>query len=295
MTRPALLAALLVALALPLAAGEPASALFAARGTPAPGAAEPIGSYARGCIRGAVELPETGPAWQAMRLSRGRNWGHPETIAFVGRLSAEAVRLGWKGLLIGDIGQPRGGPTPSEHRSHQMGLDVDIWLRPAERLDYAPETRERLAFVSVRSADQRSVNANWTPAHMALLKAAAQDPAVDRVFITAPAKIAMCRDAGADRAWLQKIRPIAGHHEHFHVRLKCPPGARLCQTQTPTVAELSKGGDGCDETLDWWVTDYLTPPKTPVKPGTPVKPRPHPRDYTLAELPRACTAVLADD
>ena len=41
------------------------------------------GGYARGCIDGAVELAETGPTWQAMRLSRNRNWGHPETIDYL--------------------------------------------------------------------------------------------------------------------------------------------------------------------------------------------------------------------
>lgn len=295
MTRPLMIAALLAALALPAGAETPASQQFAARATAAPGLAAPIGSYARGCLAGGVELPETGPTWQAMRLSRGRNWGHPEAIALVERLSREATRHGWKGLYVGDIGQPRGGPTPTLHRSHQLGLDVDIWMRPPERLDLTVAEREALPFVSVRSDDQRSVNENWTPTHMAILKTAAQDPAVDRIFITAPAKIAMCDAAGEDRAWLQKIRPIFGHDEHFHVRLKCPKGASACQPQTPTVAALSNGGDGCDASLRWWVTDYLDRPKPaqPEKPVKPVKPRPHPRDYSLSELPRQCAAVLA--
>ena len=70
----------------------------------------------------------------------------------------------------------------------------------------------------------------------------------------------MCKTARkADKKWLQKIRPVAGHDTHFHVRLKCPAGARLCETQTPTVSELSNGGNGCDDTLMWWVTDYPEP------------------------------------
>ena len=44
-------------------------------------------------------------------------------------------------------------------------------------------------------------------------------------------------------------------------------GARSAQTQKPTVKELSKGGNGCDETLTWWVTDYLNPPKTDQETG----------------------------
>ena len=49
------------------------------------------GSYAKGCIAGAQQLPETGPTWQAMRLSRNRNWAHPETVDMVKKLSAKAA------------------------------------------------------------------------------------------------------------------------------------------------------------------------------------------------------------
>ncbi|MBN2905344.1 MAG: penicillin-insensitive murein endopeptidase [Rhodobacteraceae bacterium] len=279
-------------------AEQNASALFGAQRTGSHQPAAAIGSYAKGCAAGLVQLPETGPTWQAMRLSRNRNWGQPETIDFIKRLSAQATRHGWKGLYIGDISQPRGGPMTSGHASHQIGLDVDIWMLPPKRLTLSRTERENLSSIDVRSADQRRVNGNFTPAHAAILKAAALDPAVDRIFVTPPVKVAMCKTATrADRDWLQKIRPLYGHNYHFHVRLKCPPGARLCETQRPTVAELSKGGDGCDETLEWWVTDYLNPPKA-AKPAKPAKPTPKKRgarDYTLADLPGQCRTVLAAD
>ena len=232
-----------------------------------------------------------------MRLSRNRNWGHPDVIAFVERLSAFAARQpGWRGLYIGDISQPRGGPMVSGHQSHQIGLDVDIWMLPPKSLRLTRSQRESLSSISVRSNDQRRVNGNWTAAHAAILEQAARDPAVDRIFVTAPAKIQMCRGAKrSDRAWLRKIRPYFGHHYHFHVRLKCPKGDRLCESQTPTVKELSKGGSGCDETLNWWVTDRLDPPKPTAKPSAPAKPAPPrrgARDYTMAELPQQCRTVL---
>jgi penicillin-insensitive murein endopeptidase len=271
--------------------GAKANRLFGAEDRPSAQPPAAIGSYAGGCVAGAVELPETGPTWQAMRLSRNRNWGHPETIRFIERLSAEAVRQGWAGLYVGDISQPRGGPMISGHRSHQSGLDVDIWMLPPRRLNLSRAERENLSSISVRTADQRRVNDNWTPAHMAILRAAAEDPAVDRVFVTPPAKIAMCNAAGRDRDWLQKIRPIGGHNYHFHVRLNCPRGDRACQTQTPSVAELSEGGDGCDDTLMWWVTDYLDPPPPDPNAPPPARRR-HPRDYTMADLPAQCGAVL---
>lgn len=96
---------------------------------------QPLGSYAKGCLAGGAQLPETGPTWQAMRLSRNRNWGHPETVQFIKDLSVKAARQpGWEGLYIGDISQPRGGPMLSGHASHQIGLDVDIWMRAPKTL-----------------------------------------------------------------------------------------------------------------------------------------------------------------
>lgn len=284
------------------AAAEPlASALFSAVGGPTAGASMPVGSYARGCAEGNVELPETGPTWQAMRLSRGRNWGQPVTIAFLEDLSRFAATLpGWKGLYVGDIGEPRGGPMPSGHQSHQIGLDVDIWMLPARDITLSRPARESISSISVRTADQTGVNGNWTAAHAALLRAAAKDPRVDRIFVAAAVKIALCKGAtAADKDWLQKIRPWYGHNEHFHVRMKCPSGARLCQEQTPTVAELSAGGDGCDASLDWWVTTYLEELRHPPKPkpgdkNKPRKPRPRgPREFVLSDLPKQCAAVLA--
>lgn len=280
--------------AAPLAAKEPkAMDLFGAMRTAKAGSAQVIGTYAKGCAAGLVQLPETGPTWQAMRLSRNRNWGHPVLVQYLEDLSAKAKAIGWAGLYVGDMSQPRGGPTRSGHLSHQTGLDVDIWYTPVQRLDLSAAAREKLSAIDVRTKDMRNVNANWTRAHMALLKAAASDPRVDRIFVTPPAKIAMCAAAGSgDRAWLQKIRPLYGHNDHFHVRLKCPAGSPQCEVQKPSVATLSNGGDGCDASLTWWVTTYLEPPKNPVK--KPEKRARGPRDYTLADLPKTCTAVLQD-
>lgn len=281
-------------LPVPAQAESLANKLFGAKDAPSQQKAMPIGSYARGCAAGLVELPETGPSWQAMRLSRERNFGHPQMIDFLVDLSQNAQQIGWAGLYIGDISQPRGGPMTSGHASHQIGLDADIWMLPPKRLDLSRKEREEISSIPVRSADQRTVTKNWTKRHRAVLKAAASDPRVDRIFVAASVKIEMCKTASADdKAWLQKIRPVAGHDTHFHVRLKCPKGATLCQTQKPSVSELSKGGNGCDASLTWWVTDYLNPPKPTKKPKEPVKREKTPREFTMADLPKQCRDVLA--
>ncbi len=270
-----------------------ANKLFGAKRAPSQQSASAFGSYAKGCLAGATQLPETGPTWQAMRLSRNRNWGHPDTVDFLKRLSAQvAAETSWAGLYIGDISQPRGGPMLSGHQSHQLGLDADIWLLPPKRLNLSRKERENLSSQSVRAKSHRTVNNNWTHDHMKVIKAAASDPAVDRIFITAPAKVWMCKNARGNKKWLQKVRPFWGHHYHFHVRMKCPAGSTGCKTQTPTVKQLSKNATGCDSDLNWWVTTALEPPD----PNAP-KPKPRPkkrgaRDYVMADLPNQCGAVL---
>ena len=292
------LAAIIAALiAGPLHAEELANQLFGAKESPSQQESQPIGFYSKGCAAGLVQLPETGPTWQAMRLSRNRNYGQPVMIEFLQDLSVAATQVGWRGLYIGDISQPRGGPMVSGHASHQIGLDADIWMLPPPSLSLSRQEREDISSIPVRSADQLSDTENWTNSHRELLKAAASDKRVDRIFVAAAVKIEICKTAKRrDTKWLQKIRPVAGHDTHFHVRLKCPKGAKLCETHTPTVNELSNGGNGCDDTLMWWVTDYLNPPEGGKVEKDPEEPKKKgPRDYTMADLPAQCAAVLASD
>jgi penicillin-insensitive murein endopeptidase len=242
------------------------------------------GSYAKGCLAGAVALPESGPTWQAMRLSRNRNWGHPETIDLVQKLSRVAAQQpGWSGLYVGDISQPRGGPMLTGHASHQMGLDADIWLRPADNLNLSATQRENISSISMQRANGAYTNSQWTRAHHEIVKAAAKDPRTARIFIFPGAKVQMCKDEqGGDREWLRKVRPWYGHHYHFHVRLNCPSGATGCAPQ-----DAVPPGDGCAEAQEW-VRNILNPP--PPDPNAP-KPKPK-RELTMADLPRQCVAVL---
>jgi len=268
--------------------GSAAKQLFGAKARGSEHAPAAYGGYAKGCLAGAVALPETGPTWQAMRLSRNRNWGHPETIDFIKKLSETAARQpGWTGLYVGDIAQPRGGPMLSLHRSHQSGMDADIWLRPADDLALSRAAREKTPFVSMSRAKGAYTNDKWTRAHHEIVKAAAQDPRTARIFIFPGAKVQMCRDETGDRAWLRKIRPWWGHHEHIHVRLSCPEDSRDCVEQNPPPP-----GDGCADAEGWVRKILNTPPPDPDAP----KPKPKPRrELTMADLPRQCVGVLQDN
>ncbi|KAB2920274.1 MAG: penicillin-insensitive murein endopeptidase [Hyphomicrobiaceae bacterium] len=267
---------------------QPAKELFGAAKTPAPLAARSIGFYAKGCLAGGTALPVDGPAWQAMRLSRNRNWGHPELVALVEKLALDAKQHdGWPGLLVGDLSQPRGGPMLTGHASHQVGLDADIWLTPMPSRRLTEKEREDLSATSMLAADRVSVDPNiWTASHAKLIRRAASYEAVERIFVHPAIKKALCEATAKDpdRKWLSKVRPMWGHHYHFHVRIDCPKGSTNCEAQPAPPGE-----DGCGKELTDWLALVSKPPK-PEPPGPPKPPRPQ---ITLDQLPADCRAVLA--
>ncbi|HYW63817.1 MAG TPA: penicillin-insensitive murein endopeptidase [Bradyrhizobium sp.] len=261
-----------------------AKELFGRKLLPAAMPTRVVGFYAKGCIAGAEALPLNGDTWQVMRLSRNRYWGHPDMVALVQRLAAKAHKeAGWPGILVGDMSQPRGGPMITGHASHQVGLDADIWLTPMPKYKLSRNEREEMSAVMMVRQDRLEVDTHaWTPTHLNVIRAAANEPSVERIFVNAAIKKALCREAKGERSWLSKVRPMYGHDYHFHIRIKCPPGSTECESQPPP-----KDSEGCSAgDLAYWFKPSVLHPKPP---KVPPKPRP---PMTLAQLPAACRQVL---
>lgn len=260
---------------------------------PASGTPAAIGGYNNGCLQGAEPLPLSGPGYEVLRPARHRTYGHPALIAFLQRLAAGVRAAHLPALAIGDLALPRGGPTPTGHKSHQTGLDVDIaFLAPAWVGKRAPSGRERHDWepaVLVNHENGKLLQP-W-PAHLTrTLELAATDQAVDRIFVNAGIKREICKRVpardGARPAWVRKLRPWWAHHDHFHVRLACPTGREQDPSHQDRDACLPQAplppGDGCDN-LDWWLSPEAR--KGQPAPVTPPAPPPPP--------PPACAAVLA--
>jgi len=242
---------------------------------PVLGAPHSIGSYASGCLQGAQRLPPDGAGFRTMRRNRRRFFGHPALIRYLRELGRQVAEKKWGVLHISDLGQARGGPIPDGHRSHQTGLDVDIWFWLTEDAEpLAAATRATVSAPSMLAADGQGLNPQvWTSRQIRLLQTAAGFAAVERIFVNPHIKQALCKQfAGA--AWLRKIRPWWGHDAHFHVRLRCPNDNPACVQQAPPPS-----GDGCDATLAWWFTpEAQTPPEKDTEEEIP--------------LPAACQALL---
>jgi penicillin-insensitive murein endopeptidase len=270
----------------------PAKKLFSSFTTPASTMkSRPIGFYSKGCQAGATALPIDGPAWQVIRPSRNRYWGQPQLVDLLERLGTEAkAEDGWNGLLVGDMSMPRGGPMPSGHASHQIGLDADIWFKQMPDHQMTAKEREKIepeVLAPTRHAVDKSL---WSDAHARLLKRAASYPEVERIFVNPPIKAALCKWATGDRSWLAKVRPYYNHNYHFHIRIACPAGAKNCRGQPEANPE---DGTGCGKELAYWMGDgpwkRIEHPPPEKKPTKPVKP---PAPLTLASLPAECRAVV---
>jgi penicillin-insensitive murein DD-endopeptidase len=250
---------------------------------PAKGPAEAIGGYSAGCVRGAQALPQQGPGYQIMRPSRRRGFGHPTLIDFLRKLGSGAKQAGLSTVLIGDLGQARGGPAPSGHASHQSGLDVDIWYWAPDLANTRPLTRrerEQIAALSIVDEKAQRVDAEQVTRVEGLLAIAARDERVTRIFVNPVIKHTLCQRTYADRSFLNKLRPWWGHDDHFHVRLACPAESKLCESQAKVEA-----GDGCAEVASWLTPEALA-----------AREKEHQRYRAkvgaVPKLPEACEAIL---
>ncbi len=260
---------------------------FGSQTSGSPMEARAIGSYARGCLAGGTAIAIDGPAWQVMRLSRNRNWGHPDLIRYLESFAKQVPReVGWNGILVGDISQPRGGPMLTGHASHQIGLDADIWLTPMPNRKLSNSERENMSAVNMARSDWMDIDpAVWTPNHTKVIRMAARDPKVHRIFVNPAIKKALCREAGSDRSWLKTVRPMWGHNYHFHIRMGCPAGMGGCADQ-----DDPPDGDGCGAELTNWLNLQYKAFFGPKAPPGPKRPPPPP--MSVDALPPACREVL---
>jgi penicillin-insensitive murein endopeptidase len=221
-----------------------------------------------------VPLPLAGDGFRVVHPDRNRVFGHPQLIDVIRDLGARLVERKLPAISVGDLGQPRGGPTPGGHASHQTGLDVDIWFVP-------PWLGRPLSMVD---AVRRAPSALFDDEVIATLERAASDARVERIFINPVLKRAICERSGLDHVWLRKLRPWYGHDDHFHVRVACPADSPTCVAQEPLPP-----GDGCDQ-LGAWLRKKTLPERG--RPRALARATPPPPTEPAANLPNGCRALL---
>jgi hypothetical protein len=157
-----------------------------------------------GWLSGGTQLPLEGPDWvtwnpvEDHRPNRpGRLFGNERTIRAILSVVAahRAAHPGAPRVLVGDLSLRDGGPI-DEHRSHQNGLDVDVYYPRVDRAQRTP--------VSPAQVDR----------HLA------QD-LVDR-FLAAGAQTIFVGFATGLEGPSGVVVPYPSHEDHMHVRFAPP-------------------------------------------------------------------------
>lgn len=208
-----------------------------------PGVAAPIvkgqsvGKPSRGRLEKGSQLPSD-RAYYIRR--RARAWGADHVIAYV-QSAIAAVRKAYPKihrLAIGDLSREGGGAV-SGHRSHQSGRDVDIGLYYRVRPGVYPQE------FAPGSARNLHVAATWAlvEAFLATEKLAG---GVEHIFLDYELQGLLykyAKERGVARTRLAElfqyprgkstggtlIQHVPAHHDHLHVRFRCPPGDAKCE------------------------------------------------------------------
>jgi murein endopeptidase len=173
-----------------------------------------IGQPNRGRLAGGVELPAAGTHFVTVDpvtgTSPNRAWrrhGTDRLLRVLLRVAAEhaAAHPNAPRLVVGDLSRPRGGRFGREyggdgHRSHQNGLDADIWY---PRRDGRERIPARVAQVDRRLAQEL----------------------VDR-FVRAGAQYVFVGPRTGLRGPPKVVMTLGNHDDHLHVRIRPAPRAR---------------------------------------------------------------------
>ena len=172
-----------------------------------------LGRPNRGRLAGGVELPAAGTHFVTVDpvtgTSPNRAWRRNGTDRLVEVLLAVAAEHAAAHpdaprLVVGDLSRPRGGPFGPEyggdgHRSHQNGLDADVYYPRRDGLERAPA---RVAQIDRRLAQEL----------------------VDR-FVRAGAQYVFVGPRTGLRGPRKVVMTLVNHDDHLHVRIRPGQGA----------------------------------------------------------------------
>jgi penicillin-insensitive murein endopeptidase len=192
--------------------------------------------YSGGSLVNANEMPDEGFGFVKLYLPRHRAFSSFDMIELLkdaaGRL--QQLRPSRDRLMIGDMSGEHGGFI-SGHASHQNGLDTDVAYLRADQTEQDPNYTKGFEQSFVKKG---RLTANFDiPRNWEILKILVSSGRVQRIFVNSVVKKAFCAYAKAtdelesQKEALKRLRVIAGHTDHFHVRITCPRNSPACRPQ----------------------------------------------------------------
>jgi murein DD-endopeptidase MepM/ murein hydrolase activator NlpD len=205
---------------------------------------KPAGGRVKAKKGQSIGAPWSGELKNATKLPKGRGYfirrphrafGTAHMVTHIQR-AIKAVRKRFPRvhqLAIGDLSSEDGGDL-SMHHSHQSGRDVDIGFYFKKKPEGYPKD-----FVGWRSADLDNA-ATWALLH-AFARTADAANGVKVIYLDYDLQAHLyewAKERGVPEKHLDKlfqypdgdgiVRHEDGHHDHFHIRFKCPENDDSC-------------------------------------------------------------------
>ena len=212
-----------------------------------------IGRHGSGRLARATALPASGPGLLT-RNPGTSNYGTDLAIKLLVGATKEVDRVvpGKTAIAVGAISKDGGGKL-GNHSSHQTGLDIDVAFPSSQRVTSSWEACSPVVTTSSgskRCGDGAVVKDELDEKRFFLfLKSlnCAQGSPVMAMFLDKRIKAHMCRWAKANLPDLNDKNSCTakiframfhenGHHNHVHIRLKCPGNDSCTQNMIPLAA-----------------------------------------------------------
>jgi penicillin-insensitive murein endopeptidase len=209
-----------------------------------------VGRGIRSSIVNASLLPSNIPGLVPVAINKSAHYGSGMLVSFLENVATYLMRqLGIK-LYVGDMSLKNGGSygRSSNHNTHRNGLDADLaWIGSNAPLR-SSALNDKGTVVS--GFDYETTwNFLKLAARQELVQDAQKTTAVSRIFMSPAVKVGFCSWAkqndlfkdNSQAELMRLVRPVAGHHKHFHLSLKCSPHYPLCRN----LAGPPPAGTGC--------------------------------------------------
>src|SRR5690606_9748295 len=204
---------------------------------PPPKTGQSRGRVDHGWLAAPDQLPES----RAYHLRRPpRTFATAHLIEHTRRAveSVHALGIANHELAIGDLSDQDGGPLDG-HRTHQSGRDIDLGFYFLRAPDGYPES-----FVAA-TADNLDVDATWALLEH-FVETADQPGGVELIYLDYQIQRLLYPAARRDGWTVEQlaevfeypdgrkaegriVRHLWNHHDHLHVRFRCPPGDGTCK------------------------------------------------------------------
>lgn len=207
-------------------------------------ASESIGYYSNGSVLNSVSIDQYSGHFEKLFRGRKRLYATDHLLSFISEYVEQYIDQypNTEKFQIGDISAVNGGQI-SRHASHQNGLDADlVYLRvnKAGQDINNPEWGEYFVKNS-KLTKNFDIGKNWS-----LFKMIVSKGGVGRIFVDTAVKKKLCELYGStmdslEKETLRRLRPAKYHLTHYHLRLKCHPEHKRCQSQPDPVNSTGCG------------------------------------------------------